>query len=290
MKKVILFGLIVSLFIGLFLPCRVSAQTRVAKIIFMDGEVQVQRGGGGNWTDAEKGMVLAAGDKLKTGDDSWSEVSIGEGHQNVVRVQQQTLTEVKDLGPVRIYLLKGELRTLLEELNPDETFEIVTPTAVCGTRGTGWDTITDGVKTVVDVYEASIFFGKLSDEGELMAGPIIKTGKRGVLEDRVRPIKIKNIPAGRKRSWNKWKKDFSQRRAVETGKSGDSDEGDGGNGGDDGEGSDGKGELAEKVKVTNKQQKSIESIKESKTNVSDRLDEGDIDNRTKDNSDGGGQY
>jgi len=268
MNKILFSALILGLVIGILLPSEAFA-AREAKIIFMKGDVKIQRGGSGGWTDAENGLVLSIGDKIKTGKKSWVEIGIGEGYENVVRLQKETLTEIKNLGPVRISLLNGELRTLLEKLDPDETFEVVTPTAVCGARGTGWDTITDGIESIVDVYEDSIFFGKLAADGSMMADPIIKAGKRGVLKDPAKPIKIKNVPLGRKREYSKWKKGFIQRRNVATGKS-------------EGSGEDEGGDIDNKVDATGKRKKSIQDMQKGKENLSDRLDQKNIENRLDD--------
>lgn len=272
MNRILFFALILGLSIGILLPGEALA-AREAKIIFMQGDVQVQRGGSGAWTDAEKGLVLSAGDKIKTGKGSWVEVGMGKGYENVIKLDEETLTEISNLGPVQISLLSGELRTLLENLDPEETFEVMTPTAVCGARGTGWDTMTDGVESIVDVYEDSIFFGKRAADGSIMADPVIKAGKRGVMKDLARPINIRNVPMNRVRDYKKWKKDFTQRRAVETGKS---ESGGGGVSGDD------EGTLDDKVDATAKQVKSLQDLQKGKENISDRLDEKDIENRLKD--------
>ncbi len=270
MNKILFFTLITGLAIGIFLPGDAFA-AREAKIIFMDGDVKVQRGGSGDWTDAEKGMTLSRGDKIKTGKDSWAEIGIGKDYENVVRVKEETLTEVGNLGPVQINLLNGELRTMLEKLDPDETFEVMTPTAVCGARGTGWDTMTDGVESIVDVYEDSIFFGKRAPDGSIMADPVIKAGKRGVMKDLTRPIDIRNVPLGRMREYRKWKSDFKQRRNMETGKSG------------------GGGNLENKFNAANKQNEMLQNIQEGKQNLSDKLDDEDINKKRLDDNRSGGQ-
>ncbi|MBL7069436.1 MAG: FecR domain-containing protein [Candidatus Omnitrophica bacterium] len=191
----------------------ISAQE--ASILFMEGEVKVKRQSAAGWIDAEVDMILSKGDNLKTGPESWAEIGFGKGLVNVVRVRENTLLELIDLGPVRLGLLKGELRSLVESLSGDTTFEIKTPTAVCGARGTGWDTNTDGKQVIVDAYEDEVYFYAVDKDGNpVMEDPIIKAGKRGILAAPMRPITIKNIPINKIKSWNGWKRDIGQKRAL----------------------------------------------------------------------------
>ena len=183
---------------------------REATILYLQGDVTVQTQRSIKWIDATIGMKLKQGDSLKTGPRSWAEIEVDINYENVVRVREKTLVKIVDLRPVRISLLKGEVRSLVEGLSEGSTFQIETPTAVCGARGTGWDTQTDGTKVIVDAYEDRVYFSTMSKISE----EIIKEGKRGVLEDPQKAITIRDIPIERIRRWNRWKEDLAKRRSV----------------------------------------------------------------------------
>lgn len=207
-----------KVFIGFMISCffaasflSYSAFAEEAVILFMQGDVKIREAGLTAWAGAKQGMSLSSGDKLKTGSDSWAEIGLGKGYGNVVRVQEWTLLELTDLDPIDINLLEGELRALVENLSTDETFEIRTSMSICGVRGTGWDTATDGTKVIVDAFEKSVFFAGVSQAGAIMADAILKAGKRGTLTDPKKPITIKNVPVSKLRDWKKWKRDFLQR-------------------------------------------------------------------------------
>jgi hypothetical protein len=97
------------------------------------------------------------------------------------------------------------------------TFEIKTPTAVCGARGTGWDTGTDGSKVTVDTFEREVYFYPLSGEGEPVEDPIIGAGKSGLLEGPGAPITIGDLAPGKMDDWNAWKEDVSDRTGIKIG-------------------------------------------------------------------------
>lgn len=262
MKQILTGLMIIILFITAFLSYQPVAETRLieesAVVLFMQGDVKVKKMGLIEWEYAEEGMVLCSGDQLKTGADSWAEIGLGEDHRNVVRIQEETLIELAVLGSAEINLLKGELRALVEKLRKDETFEIMTPTAVCGARGTGLDTITDGIKSVVDVYEDSIYFASKSKPKE---GLIIKTGKRGILEDPAKPITIKDVPIAKMRDWERWKKDFLQRRDAAKG-------------------------IKGKIEKIEQGQKDIQDIMKGKQGVFEKKDKNYMDDRKISSDDG----
>lgn len=207
-----------ALFISSLLPGFASAAAGEAAILFMEGDVAVKPAGSASWKSADAGTILYEGDSVRTGRNSWAEIGIGEGFRNVVRVKENTLTELTGLGPVRLGLLKGELRSLVERLSADTSFEIKTPTAVCGARGTGWDTSTDGAQVVVDAYEDEVYFYPVDKDGKpVMDDPVIEEGNRGVLTDPFQPITIQDIPPDRIKDWNDWKEDYEDRRGIDEG-------------------------------------------------------------------------
>lgn len=187
-------------------------------ILFMEGDVKVKSDKSDAWLDALKGMVLVKGDNLKTGKKSWAEIGFGKDFRNSVRVQENTHVIFTDLGATKINLIQGELRSLVERLSKNAVFEIKTPVSVCGVRGTGWDTITNGKTAETDVYENTVYFAGLG-AGLSGEGVILEGGKMGLLLDPEKPINIEDLPVDKMYDWNKWKQDFIERRDALTGPS-----------------------------------------------------------------------
>ncbi len=224
MKKVITALSILGTIAAIFFPYNTYAQETSALsqdngiILFMEGDVKVKSEKSDAWISAKKGMVLIKGDNLKTGGKSWAEIGFGRDFKNSVRVQENTHVVFTDLGATKINLIKGELRSLVEKLSKNAVFEIRTPVSVCGVRGTGWDTITDGKIAETDVYENTVFFSGFG-EGPGGEGVILEGGKMGFLTDPEKPITIEDLHADKMYDWNKWKEDFIERRNALTGPS-----------------------------------------------------------------------
>jgi hypothetical protein len=220
MKKVLFIG-IIGLY-GIF--CSMGADAFAASnemdlavdeavILFLSGDVKVKDAGSNSWRAAKVGMVLSSGMSLRTGMFSWAEVGFSGSFNSIVKVKKSTTLELIDLGRARIGLLKGEIRSLIEDLGSRSTFEVETPSAVCGARGTGWDTNTDGRKVTVDAFEDEVYFSKL--DGTDMQ--VIGAGKRGTLGGPRRSIKVRTLPSGRMRDWGRWKGDVRGRVDTERG-------------------------------------------------------------------------
>ncbi|NQT06902.1 MAG: FecR domain-containing protein [Candidatus Omnitrophica bacterium] len=221
MKRILTVSVIFSLailllFAGQALTAekRVAVEADKAVILFMEGDVQVKTLKLARWERASEGTILSKGDNLKTGTASWAEIGFGKYNKNVIRIKEQTLLELVELGPIRLGLLKGEVRSLVKKASRTTTFEIKTPTAVCGARGTGWDTNTDGKKVVVDTYEKEVFFNRFDKDGNIIKNAIIKAGKRGIMDDPLKPVRIVKLPASRIKDWGKWKQNFKERSGI----------------------------------------------------------------------------
>ena len=194
--------------------------TDCARVLFLKGDARVKSPAGSSWEGLKSGYELMEGYQLKTGPDSWVELGLGEGSKNVVRVKENTLVNFSRLGPVELVLLKGEVRTLIERLDEGSKFEIKTPTAVCGARGTGWDTAVSGKEVAVDVYEHKIYFDTLSKEGEVAQRTIIGTGKEGSVSDYSQSPEIRDVAPEKMEDWEAWRDDLDKR--MEAGQVGDS--------------------------------------------------------------------
>ena len=182
-------------------------------VLFVQGEVMVETERAGKWIDATIGMSLEKGENLRTGVNSWAEIGVVSDRENIFRVQERTLVSLIDLRPIRVGLLKGEVRSLVQGLAPDSTFQIETPTAICGARGTGWDTKTDGKKLTADAHENNIFIRPVSRTGQTGKEYTLDEGKRGILKDPAGDLLTKDIPLDKTRDWEKWKEDFMERRS-----------------------------------------------------------------------------
>ncbi|WP_031517238.1 FecR family protein [Desulfofalx alkaliphila] len=116
---------------------------RVAKIMAVQGNVKVLRAGGEKDFPAFKGMGLTQGDTIITGKDGRvtlelaqdKELKIGENSRVMISKLVQSLENNAD--KTSLNLKAGQVYTNVKgELKPGAKYEIRTPTAVMGVRGT----------------------------------------------------------------------------------------------------------------------------------------------------------
>lgn len=125
---------------GLF--ANANAGELTAEIRDIVGTVEVIRAGETASIPAADGMKLNAGDTIKTG--SASSVRIIFLPNSFVqlvadaemKIEKHQLDDKTNSLGTRANLLSGRLRAILKDLPPDSLFEIKTPTAVAGARGT----------------------------------------------------------------------------------------------------------------------------------------------------------
>ncbi|MCX5790918.1 MAG: hypothetical protein NTY45_01690, partial [Elusimicrobia bacterium] len=70
---------ILILIAGLFLAPPAAAAGEAGCIYDHSGAAQLLKAGGGSWAPAWKGLPLAEGDRVRTGDKGWCEVLLKDG-------------------------------------------------------------------------------------------------------------------------------------------------------------------------------------------------------------------
>ena len=130
-----------------------SAATMVLTII--DGSADVARGAG-PFSRVADGVVLSAGDRVRTSDQSHAIVTFFDG--STVELEPTTIITVvqamaASTGALTIQLEQSLGRTwssVLKLMRPDSKFEMRTPSATAVVRGTGFatDVLADGTTTV----------------------------------------------------------------------------------------------------------------------------------------------
>jgi hypothetical protein len=144
----------------------VDAKTvRVAVIASLSGEVTVKKGGGFKTYDAYENMSLNQGDTLYTGTDSSVTLNLSNGDADVtlgnnaeLNVSDLSASDGKKKSKLKIWA--GSMWVKVKSLlGSEDEFELETPTAVMGVRGTqffvGVDPKTGKIKMVVGAGKVS---------------------------------------------------------------------------------------------------------------------------------------
>lgn len=140
-----------------------AAESVTATLMNVEGDVQTRKSVSAKWTDANNGAKLTDGYEVKTGKDGEAVISWGLG--NVVRVYPLTEISVDKLSDdagdttSELKLGKGRAMAQVGKLKSNKShFNIKTPTAVAGVRGTSFDMNISGGddKLSVSVLEGAV--------------------------------------------------------------------------------------------------------------------------------------
>ncbi len=140
-----------------------AANLRIAKIAELSGEVKVLKTGGERQFRAFKGMGLSEGDSIITGKDAsvsvqldeWKDIRIG-GNSHVLISELKEVLETNSEQTTFSLLAGGLWGSIRKQLNLDSRFQIKTPTAVMGIRGTELYVRHSEEGTQVDLIEGEI--------------------------------------------------------------------------------------------------------------------------------------
>ena len=172
----------------LVVASQASAQTEVGAVAAVVGSLQMQRGG--TWQDASIGVPVFAGDHLRTGDSDQAKIVFRDdtvlhlGPKTEMSLEKQTFEPNTHRFETLHHLAKGKVRAWVSEYyhEPRARYEIETPTAVAGVRGTEFIVMYDASAEFTDIVglaETVEVGGKLSVIGTLVqVGPQYSTRVR----------------------------------------------------------------------------------------------------------------
>jgi hypothetical protein len=172
MKRYLCIALAACHLLWLSGPSFAQLRPAPATIVFVKGKAEVQRSGERAWRPAELQMAVSPGDKLSTEAGAELEIRLDDG--SVLKLKDKSLLELdameKKVKPLTtITSLKlglGKLLGCVRKLSSRESkFEVTTPTAVAGVRGTVFAVFAEGDSTELDVLKGQVAVaGQLGSE------------------------------------------------------------------------------------------------------------------------------
>lgn len=144
--------------------------------VLSEAEVQRLRQAGATpaeWGQAGRalkpGVAVSRGEWIWTGAAGAADLALSSGV--VVRVTENSLLQLTELvkstqrnRAERLYLERGRALSMVERLAPGDTYEVRTPTAIAGVRGTSFRVSTDGASSEVYVVRGLVSVRGLSNE------------------------------------------------------------------------------------------------------------------------------
>jgi|GEM_PF-793201 len=167
----------------LLVATSIHAGERVAVITAVQGKVEVQRAGENSWRPALSRMELKVSDKVVTKKGGRCEIVLDDG--SLIKMRENSTLEINDLKEEEGTKKKSSVFKLLmgklwAKAEPQEgaRFEVITPAAIAGIRGTEFAIIvlSDGTSDVL-VFKGSIEVKSLMEEVREIKTMIVEAGK-----------------------------------------------------------------------------------------------------------------
>jgi len=187
-----------------------SGESLTGRLVKMEGLVNFREKAKENWRPAVRQMKLSAGNWLQTGEDSKAIVAFGR--EAVLTADQNVVLEIKEVAQetdgtiqVKTEITNGKVWSLVERLKTERSrYEVETPTAVAGVRGTAFmvkfDPETQSSRIAVAEGEVGV-----QSLGEKPAYVILKEKMATTVIYNQKPMPPSVIEAAEIAEWENWK-------------------------------------------------------------------------------------
>jgi FecR protein len=153
-----------SLLIFLIMICS-QGYAQVAKIVELKGEVSVKSDRSRSWRRAKINTYLKRKDEIMTKERSMCSLAFDEGLKNILTIKENSHIRIDNLRPGEVFMPRGRVFSLIEDLVLIRSFKVRTPVAVAGVRGTG-DYVEHNHKgTIVKCFEGHVYIQILDKDG-----------------------------------------------------------------------------------------------------------------------------
>lgn len=176
MKKFLFVFLLTQLTLSSF------AWSQSVKIIDVSGKVTVKKDVVAQWEDAKKGMQLSTKAEIKT-EDGTCTLAFDKDSKNVLTLKENSYLKLENLLPVLLTLPRGKLLALINDIGKVKKFEVKTPVALAGVRGTGESVESNDNGTTVICFEHVIYVNGLDPAGNPVGAGKSLEGGFGVVID-----------------------------------------------------------------------------------------------------------
>ncbi len=217
MKKILISLLLCAVILNLSISLA-FAEREDAKIIYLKGQVKLQSVKEVRWIVAKEGMVIKKGDRIKTFKFSSVEIAIDKEAKNVIRIEEESELLLDKIIDKRAQLFKGKVFALLGALEPGSSFEVRTPTAVCGVAGSGIFVDTNENKTTAGCHEDKAYAKGIRKDGSLTPERVIKHGYKCVIEKFKAPGPLAALTRHEQREWSGFRESLREHRELLKGK------------------------------------------------------------------------
>ncbi len=210
-------ALVAVLFVLFFVVAFVSV-LQAAMITNLEGNVQVQSAADKSWTKAKVGMAVNIGDSIQTARSSMADVALDESNKNTIRVDESTLVVITSSNAAdinKLDLSHGKVYANVEEVKAGLGFEVKTPSAVAGVRGTGLSVESSQRRDEVAAFKDSVFVKSFDSQGRQIDEITIPEGFKAMVERFEKAGELSKLSEDEMDRFNNMKEGRSGQSSVE---------------------------------------------------------------------------
>jgi len=157
-----------------------------AEVLFVQGNVQVQSSNSQEWRTAEKGMQLNVGDTVRTARHSKVDIALDGEKKNTIQLAEKTLAVLhaaeSDTVIDRLDISRGRVYSNLEGLRAGMSFEVTTPSAVAGVRGSSYMVYVEPDQDEVAALKDTVFIKAFDADNVQLMDMMLPEGFRTFIE------------------------------------------------------------------------------------------------------------
>ncbi len=201
-----------SLFLLLFLLVFSSyalAQKSLPAIVRIEGMV-FTKDSADQWVAAQENMMLKVETVLKTAEESWCDIALDSTGTNIVSIGPETEIILRKFL-IQVEIKEGRVFSLIENLSEDVTFEVKTPTATCGARGTAWEVVVKN-DTQINVLKNTVYIIGFTSKGVESSRIDLKEGFFVVVDENGQIGSPLDLSKDNKKRLNRWMSSIKGRR------------------------------------------------------------------------------
>jgi len=177
-----------------------AAKGQGAVLTSVKGTVAYRTKGAADWTVASNKSSVKEGDMIKTGPDSSVIIKFADGSMvKLGAMAQITLssTGATKAGSTTLGVENGKVWSRVRKQGMDSSFNVKTPTAVAGVRGTFFSSEAEQQASTFDVFEGEVQVSSLADPNQSVS---VKSKQRTVVAGDKGPSAPSTIPANEENS------------------------------------------------------------------------------------------
>ena len=176
-----------------------------ALIVSVAGVPKITKSSNNEVRTCKTGMEVNPGDVISTLLDERVDIALDDKADRILRIDENSYVRINTQDFIN--LSRGTIYAKIKSMPKDSKFEVRTPVAICGARGTGWKVETNDEKSSFSAFENSIYVKGIDQAGNIMPDElIVKDGWKTDVAKFEKPEKLRELSKAEMKEWGDWVK------------------------------------------------------------------------------------